>query len=32
VLDSPLEHCGACPLCVANGAIGTIDGGSAHLG
>jgi predicted dehydrogenase len=32
VLDSPVEHYGACALRFTNGAIGTIAGGSAHLG
>jgi len=32
VLDSPVEHYDACALRFTNGAIGTMAGGSAHLG
>src|SRR5437588_63782 len=32
VLDSPVEHYDACALRFTNGAIGTLAGGSAHLG
>lgn len=32
VLDSPVEHYDACSIRYRNGAIGTLTGGSAHLG
>jgi predicted dehydrogenase len=32
ILDSPVEHYDACSLRFTNGAIGTMAGGSAHLG
>jgi predicted dehydrogenase len=32
ILDSPVEHYDACAMRFANGAIGTMAGGSAHLG
>jgi predicted dehydrogenase len=32
ILDSPVEHYDACSIRYTNGAIGTMAGGSAHLG
>jgi predicted dehydrogenase len=32
ILDSPVEHYDACALRFTNGAVGTMAGGSAHLG
>jgi predicted dehydrogenase len=32
ILDSPVEHYDACALRFSNGAVGTMAGGSAHLG
>jgi predicted dehydrogenase len=32
ILDSPVEHYDACAMRFTNGAIGTMAGGSAHLG
>ncbi len=32
ILDSPVEHYDACSIRYTNGAIGTLAGGSAHLG
>jgi predicted dehydrogenase len=32
ILDSPVEHYDACSIRFTNGAIGTMAGGSAHLG
>lgn len=32
ILDSPVEHYDACSIRYENGAIGTLAGGSAHLG
>jgi predicted dehydrogenase len=32
ILDSPVEHYDACAIRFTNGAIGTMAGGSAHLG
>ena len=32
ILDSPVEHYDACSVRFTNGAIGTVAGGSAHLG